>query len=49
MKVEKKYDRDHELAVYSRITTYLNLFNESGIIKADEKLLDEAMENQMID
>lgn len=49
LKVETENDRDHEQAVYSRIATYLSLLNESRIIKADEELLEEAMEKQMQD
>lgn len=49
MEVKKKDDRVHELAVYSRIATYLGLLNESGIIKADEELLGEAIEKQILD
>ena len=47
LKVETENDRDHEQAVYSRIATYLSLLNESRIIKADDELLEEAMEKQM--
>lgn len=45
--METENDRDHEQAVYSRVATYLSLLDESRIIKADEELLEEAMEKQM--